>query len=230
MKLKEGNIRGIKFFYRENTSDLKTFEEVIGRDVYQKNGNKIRAGDFWYDCGGNVGAFSLLAIKNGAQVEAFEPDPFSCELMEKNLKANGFSAKINQAALVHDETKKAILYAHDKGQFWRNSLVNKISRRGLEVKCVKFDDAVKSDKNVFVKMDIEGMEMPIIENTKNKFGKLIFEWSFDIDPNLERYWRVLERLSLNYEVKAQDYRGKGVTVWPKSWFPACTNVFCYAKT
>ena len=64
--MKQNEINGIKFFYREGTSDLKTFEEVIGRDVYQKKGMKILPSEHWVDCGGNVGAFTLLATSLGA--------------------------------------------------------------------------------------------------------------------------------------------------------------------
>ena len=40
----QSEINGIKFYYRENTSDLNTFEEVIGRDVYRKKGMTIERG------------------------------------------------------------------------------------------------------------------------------------------------------------------------------------------
>jgi len=59
---------GIAFNVRNGTSDLKTFEEVIGRDVYQKKGMKILPGEHWYDCGGNVGAFTLLACRGGRRL------------------------------------------------------------------------------------------------------------------------------------------------------------------
>jgi len=227
MKILSSEINGIKFFHRENTSDLKTFEEVIGKNVYQKRGNKINKGDFWYDCGGNVGAFSLLACSLGAETEIFEPDPFNCEMLEKNLKLNGYSSKINQVALVHNDQKEATLFAGNNGNFWRNSLLKNWSGKGVKVKCVNFDEALKPGVNV--KMDIEGIEMPIIETTNKTFNKLIFEWSFDIDPDLERYWRVLDKLGIHYEIKCKEFKNKGVTVWPKSWFPACENVFCFRK-
>lgn len=225
MKLSKGNISGIDFYYREGTSDLKTFEEVIGRNVYQKRGNKILPGQFWYDCGGNVGAFALLAKKQNAEVEVFEPDPFNCEMIEKNLKLNNFTAKINQVALVHNDKKEAVLFAGNNGDYWRNSLLKNWNGKGIKVKCVNFDSVVKDD--VHVKMDIEGMEMPIIETTKKKFKTLIFEWSFDIDPSLERYWRCLKKLENDYELKCGRFDKQGVTLWQKSWFPACENVFCY---
>lgn len=228
MKISEETIKGVRFYHREGTSDIKTFEEVIGKDVYQKRGNRIHKGEFWYDCGGNVGAFALLALSLGADVEIFEPDPFNCEMIERNLKLNSFKAKLNQKALVHnDEIKKATLFCGTNGNYWRNSLLKNWDGKGVKVDCVRFDDVV--EPGVSVKMDIEGFEMPIIETTEKKFKKLIFEWSFDIDPDLKRYWRILDKLGKDYEVHCSEYKGKGVTVWPKSWFPACENVFCYEK-
>ena len=80
--MKQTEHNGIKFLYREKTSDLKTFEEVVIRDVYQKKNNKIKAGEHWIDCGGNVGAFTVLACAKGAKVTVYEPDPFNCKMIE----------------------------------------------------------------------------------------------------------------------------------------------------
>jgi FkbM family methyltransferase len=231
MKLLQGIIDGVKFYYRDGTSDIKTFNEVIGKNVYEKRGNSIKRGEKWYDCGGNVGAFTLLAISKGAsEVEIYEPDPFNCDMIDRNLSLNGFKsrAKLHQKALVHDDRKESTLFVGNNGNYWRNSLAKNWNGKGLKVECVKFNDAVW-DSSASIKMDIEGLEMPIIEHMNKAYQKLIFEWSFDIDPNLIRFWNVLDRLKLNYDVHATEYRDKGVTIYPKTWFPLCTNVFCYAK-
>ena len=67
MKLKIGEIDGIKFYHREGFSDLKTFEEVIGRKTYLKKGLTIEKDEHWMDAGGNVGAFALQAISKVQQ-------------------------------------------------------------------------------------------------------------------------------------------------------------------
>ena len=120
--MKQSEIKGIKFYYRENTSDLKTFEEVIGKDVYRKKGMTIQEGETWIDCGGNVGAFTLLAYKLGANVIVYEPDPNNCKMIELNLKLNNFNAVIHNVALLHNDNKKANLYVGNNGNVWRNSL------------------------------------------------------------------------------------------------------------
>lgn len=229
MKIETYN--GISFEYREGTSDLKTFEEVIQRNCYEKRGNKIQPGEHWFDCGGNVGAFTLLALSKGASVTVFEPDPFNCKMIERNLKLNGWDADVRCAALVHNDTKKANLYVGNNGNVWRNSLFKNWNGKGVKVDCVKFDDAVPD--GVCVKMDIEGAEMPILENTQRHFAKLVFEWSFDIDPSLTRFWSIIDRMKEQYTVHFEEHRtcydDRREAFWQKSWFPACSNVFCYAK-
>ena len=229
--MKQSEINGIKFFHRENTSDYKTFEEVIQRDVYRKKGMTIQRGEHWIDCGGNVGAFTLLACSLGAKVTVFEPDPNNCKMIEKNLLLNNFDAEIVMAGLVHNDIKKANLYVGNNGNVWRNSMYKNWNGKGLKVDCLNFDEVVPD--GVCLKMDIEGAEMPILEKTNRRFKKMVFEWSFDIDGSLPRFWNVMDKLKRNYKIadigNTARYKTKDYDVWQKSWFPACTNVFCYEK-
>ena len=100
MKLKQDSIGGIKFYHRPGFSDLKTFEEVIGRKTYLKRGLKILPGEKWMDCGGNVGAFALLACSLGAEVTVYEPDPFNVDMIKRNLRLNVFDATV-KLSLIH---------------------------------------------------------------------------------------------------------------------------------
>ena len=82
-------------------------------------------------------------------------------------------------------------------------------------------------------MDIEGAEMLILENTNKVFKKLVYEWSFDIDGSLKRFWNIIESQKKIYEVaeigNTAKFKSRDYDTWQKSWFPACTNVFCYEK-
>ncbi len=231
MKLKQDSIGGIKFYHRPGFSDLKTFEEVIGRKTYLKRGLKILPGEKWMDCGGNVGAFALLACSLGAEVTVYEPDPFNVDMIKRNLRLNGFDATVKQAALLHDDRKSVTLFIGNNSQVWRNSIVRKWNDKGIKVPCLNFDDEAQGFDGC--KMDIEGAEMPILETTKAKFKKLVYEWSFDIDPSLVRLWGVIDRQKLSYRVEAAwnsiCYNDQRETVWQSSWFPACTNVFCFHR-
>lgn len=230
MKMIQDSINGIKFYHREGFSDLKTFKEVIGNKVYEKKGMTIKPNERWMDCGGNVGAFTMLACSKGAEVTVYEPDPYNCQMIAENLKLNGFKATIKEVALVHNDVKELILFIGNNNNVWRNSIVKKWNNKGIKVKCINFDEEAKDFD--CCKMDIEGAEMLILENTKKVFSKLVYEWSFDIDDNLSRFWSIIEKQKNQYsdlkdvgntaKFKTRDYN-----TWQKSWFPACTNVFAF---
>ena len=231
MRINRGGINGIEFWYRSGYSDLKTFEEVIKRNTYQRRGMKICAGERWMDCGANVGAFTLLACSLGASVVAYEPDPYSCELIHKNLLLNGFTAEVRQEALVPNHIDSVVLFVGNNNQVWRNSIVKRWGKNGIKVPAVNFDTEALNFRNC--KMDIEGAEMPILEQTTVLFDKLVYEWSFDVDANLKRLWKVIERQKSSYDVKASwssiHYQDRLFERWQPSWFPPCTNVFCFRQ-
>lgn len=228
--LRKGEIDGVGFYYRQGNSDLKTFEEVLKRKTYKKGEFDVEQGETWYDLGGNVGAFALYAISKGADVVIYEPDPNCCRMIEKNLSLNGFDATIKNKALTSNYEGQKPLFSGRNNQSWRNSLEKKWSgeNKGRIVDCSIFDKEVPED--VCVKMDIEGSEMEILETTEKIFPKLVYEWSFDIDPSLERFWRMIDKHKNNYELdfpeKRTKYPCKSVNMWQSNWFPACVNVFC----
>lgn len=231
--LKESEIKGIRFKYREDNSDIKTFNEVLGKGAYERSWFKIEPGETWYDLGGNVGAFTLLACSKGANVVVYEPDPNCCAMIEKNLKLNGFNADIRNSAVVADDRKEAFLFTGYKNSSWRNSIEKnwKKKSRGRYVSCVNFDEEIPD--GICVKMDIEGSEMPILESTTKVFNKLVYEWSFDLDPDIKRLWDVLDRQSRIYDFiplsKAVNYDTRHIRYWPANWMPKCTNVYCKKK-
>lgn len=232
MKFIKTTIKGLQFYCRPETSDKKTIEEVIGKDVYQKKGMHILDTDVWIDLGGNIGAFAVLAASKGARVIAYEPDPMSYRVMVENLKLNNLQAEVHNLAVVHDNREQAFLNISKTGQFWRNSIVKDWGGGATPVKCINFKDVLHNAseahvRRVKVKMDIEGAEMPIIESTFNAncISDMVFEWSFDIDTSLIRYRDALEKLKKQFNtVNHQNYKGD---LWQSSWFPACTNVFCF---
>lgn len=227
MKISSGEINGIKFFYREEFSDLKTFEEVLRNKVYLKKGMTITAGETWMDCGGNVGAFTLLACSKGAKVTVYEPDPYNCEMIKKNLDLNGFTATIKQVALVHNDRKDAVLFIGNNNAVWRNSIVKKWNNKGIKVPCINFDEEAKNFD--CCKMDIEGAEMLILENTNKIFDKLVYEWSLDIDRNINRLRILIKKQETFYQKIIED---GSILKLPDESLPrniarACTNIFCY---
>jgi len=216
---------GLKFYYRPNTSDIKTIMEVVDRDVYQKKYFKREAGEHWIDLGGNIGAFTLLALSKGATVDVYEADNEHCELIKMNLELNGLNANVINKAVVHDNTQEIYLNIQKNGNTWRNSIVKNWKAGKKKVYCINIEEVLNN--NVCCKMDIEGSEMLILENIKSMPKKIVYEWSFDIDDNIDRYRNVLKKMIDNYKnVKHNSIKDEH-KIWQKGWFPPCRNVYCF---
>ena len=79
-------------------------------------------------------------------------------------------------------------------------------------------------------MDIEGAEIEILEDiplsyfSKVNLKKLVFEYSFDVDPSIPRFLSIIDKLSgyfsnIHYDkVKKEEKEYK--------YFPAMTIVYC----
>jgi len=231
MKVSIKKINGLEFICRPGTSDEKTVTEVIQNDVYQKRGLKIESGEHWIDLGGNIGAFTVLALSKGATVTVYEPDPNSFQILQANIERNGFKAEVINKAVTANKNGHAFLNVSKTNQFWRNSLVKSWGGEAIKVDTVYFEDAIKAGD--CVKMDIEGSEMPIIEKWNiEEVKKLVYEWSYDVDCNMKRHWMAIDNLKkyfqhLEGEWNRIGYENRNKEVWQKSWFPACTNVFCF---
>lgn len=242
--------KGLHFTIRKGTSDLKSIKEVIHKNGYRRTLPfffDIEPQDFWLDLGANIGAFAVMVIAKKGAVLAVEPDPQSFELLSKNLKrqfdpaTKPYDSRILNKAIVSDD--RQITYLHQNiahGNVWRNSIER--SWRGEDkvlVNCMHIKTLLDYclrhyQKPLCIKMDIEGTEMPILEwlirNPEyiQKIKKLVFEWSFDVDPSLVRYRKVLTELGRHFILSPKrDYWPH--KVWPASWFPPATKVFCLGK-
>jgi FkbM family methyltransferase len=229
--LKNIDFEGLSFTIRDNTSDFKAIKEVVIDKSYQRKNFRPESGDKWIDIGANCGAFCVWAGRLGAIVEAFEPDYENASIAEVNVQQNGLSkiVKVHQLGLTEDENKKeAILYRNTaNGNLWRNSIYK--SWRGGEKIKVSLVPAKKYwVEGNCVKLDAEGLEMPLLEKyAEIKLKKLVFEWSFDIDNSIQRFEKIIERLGKVYPNIIYSGYAQGHKVWQPSWFPACRTVWCF---
>jgi FkbM family methyltransferase len=225
---------GLKFDCRPGTSDEKSVKEVVLRNGYARRDFKPQSGEHWIDLGCNIGAFSVWAASKGAIVTAYEPDPESCEMIEHNLRINGIThesgrVRVHQKAVVGDDRKKATLHQNvARGNVWRNSIEREWRGEStVEVPCISIDKIWKPNR--FIKMDIEGSEMAILEGigSQIKTRGLVFEWSFDVDNSLDRFRKVIANLESLYSRVTNGTVPEG-DIWEAAWFPPCKTVFCYA--
>jgi FkbM family methyltransferase len=229
--LKQIKIKELKFIIREGTSDFKAIKEVVIDSSYKRRTFFPEAEEQWIDIGANCGAFSVWAASFGASVIGFEPDPDNAAMAEMNAQLNGFSKKIktiHSGATEGDVNLSVMLHRNTaNGNLWRNSIYKKW-QGGESVKVNLVPIGQFWNKDNCIKLDAEGVEMPILEKyAKTRVKKLVFEWSFDIDSSLKRFETVISMLKTIYTNVVYSPYSAGHTQWQKSWFPACRTVFCY---
>jgi len=228
--LKQIKVGDLSFVLREGTSDMKAINEVVIKKSYRRKGFTIEQGESWLDIGANCGAFCVWAASQGASVIAFEPDPDNAAIAQINIDNNSLSRKVELKTIgltAEDDSKVFTLFRNTaNGNLWRNSLYKEW--RGGESIAVRTEPVGKYwNENWCIKLDAEGVEMPILERyAEQKVRKLVFEWSFDIDPSIERFEKVIKRLRATYsKVMFAGYKA-GYRNWQPSWFPACRVVWC----
>ncbi len=235
--LKHIKVGALNLVVREGTSDFKAIKEVIITNSYQRKGFAIESGETWIDIGANCEAFSVLAASIGARVVAFEPDPENASIARANLESNGISnlVTLHEVGLTEKNCAgEAVLHRNTaNGNLWRNGLIRKWNGgETIKVKTASVEPYWISSN--CIKMDAEGIEMPILERYADiRIKKLVFEWSFDIDPSFLRFEKIVERLKQTYpnvifsSSFLSNAKKKNLLNWPSTWFPACKTVWCW---
>lgn len=131
------------------------------------------------DLGANVGAFSVWAAKKwpNAKIVAYEPVQSNFELLQKNLEKSGLSDRVTchrQAVGESTRTRKMFHGRHNCGEcsFFDLGEQNTDSPETVEVV-----DAALVGSAEFVKLDVEGAELEILEELDLTDTKAIaLEW------------------------------------------------------
>jgi len=134
--------------------------------------------DIVLDCGANVGEVTTVLAATGATVHAFEPDPYAFDKLEKRTVALPNVVRHNAAVGVNAGTIKLMRAANfddnPKGASVKSTVLSggrKIDEdegRAIDVPLISFFDFVddlsrEHGQIAFVKMDIEGAELEILE-------------------------------------------------------------------
>lgn len=190
-----------RFLVRPDTSDIKAVGEVFKNNSYQRKQFKIEPGEKWLDMGANIGAFSVFAAHVGCEVVSFEAESLNAEATVKNLTLNGFRPQVHQCAIVPDS------YVGNTISFFvlsrpmalrRHSIVQpKKDFVRVEVPALRWSDALRQNPGFdCVKLNIEGVEVDIMREAPQFDGvrKMVFEWSFDKDPEIATCVAMLAKL------------------------------------
>jgi len=132
----------------------------------------VAAGQTAIDLGANIGYFTLLfaqLVGKDGQVVAFEPDPQNCQLLEKNVRANGYTNVTVRREAVADYSGRAPLFLSDVNP-GDHSLTDVDSKRDTaDVDVVTLDSALAQLRGRvhWIKMDIQGAELAALRGMRS---------------------------------------------------------------
>jgi FkbM family methyltransferase len=147
------------------------------RDVSDALKATLKPGDVFYDVGGNIGYFSLLAAHLGVRtVVAFEPLERLARRAEDNAALNGFGDIVRVVPLGLGDVRGAANY--EPGPDWNCGAgrVNGISGagEGVTVRLTTLDDFLAETGGApptVMKIDVEGFEANVLRGA----GRLLAE-------------------------------------------------------
>lgn len=125
------------------------------------------------DIGANIGYFTCFLYKQNVKtIYSFEPDPVSFSYLSKNTKDKANIVINNIAISSKNEELKLYLHPESSG---KNRISMSPDWHSIEISALSLDHYLKESNNVekvdFIKIDVEGHEMKVLQGAKNTIRK-----------------------------------------------------------
>lgn len=138
--------------------------------------SQLGPGDLVMDCGANLGEITAILAPTGAEVIAFEPDPYAFKKLHRRFGKTPNVELVNAAVGASEGTVK-LMRAENFDENPKGASVKSTILEGgrsidagnhIDVPLLNFlkilDDKLKTHTEIaFIKMDIEGAELEILE-------------------------------------------------------------------
>ncbi len=138
----------------------------------------LRPGDVAIDCGANVGAVSARLLASGADVIAFDPEPWAVEKLKERFSGHP-RYQLHNVAVGCGEGSITLFRAANFDQNEKNAsvkstvvsggrMINEADGAGISVAQINFVTFLQNlvaerGEIAFLKMDIEGAELDLLE-------------------------------------------------------------------
>ncbi len=158
---------------------------LVSTGIYHKQMTKvvksiITKGMVCLDIGANIGYFTLIMARlvGGGKIFAFEPEPYNFDLLVKNITINGYHNITPIQKAISNKNGRAKLFldrvnpgSHSLARQGQNT--HTFGRDIVEVEVQTLDSFFRdyNGKIDFVKMDVEGAELTVLEGMENIINK-----------------------------------------------------------
>jgi FkbM family methyltransferase len=171
---------GHRIFYREDDAgDLQIIHSLLLVGSYEPETTRVliqllRPGMTMVDVGANIGYYTLLAARAVGpvgHVYAFEPVESTCQLLLRNVQANGYERRVTVVPkAVCDRTRRVRLYLSPRSSTTASLYPDSTwNRPSVDVDAVSLDDFFSGEgwpRVDVVKMDIEGAEAAALKGMR----------------------------------------------------------------
>ena len=165
------NVKGNKMAVRPGSYDLYVLGEVFWEQVYAPRVKQVTASGVILDLGANIGAYSVWAARrwHPGKIVAVEMENDNFQLLEENIRLNGLRGTVIPVkAAIWNENGKVGIKRHHFNHGMNQVCLDKREGGVPSMTLEKLMDMVKVKKIDILKMDIEGAEDRIINETNER--------------------------------------------------------------
>lgn len=212
----------------------------------------LKPNSTFVDVGAHFGYYSLLAARSRKNINivAIEPIKETAEILSRNMRLNNVNnAEVYNCAASNREGLAPfnLTEASDSAGFYKHTLAK--TKRKITVNTVRLDSILKGKRVDFIKIDVEGHEIAVLEGLKNTLNKnndikLLVEFNPSLQESAgfktDKLITVLEDLGFEvflvdeinkqyYRLTDNRYHWTEITQTNSSNKTYYTNLFCIKK-
>lgn len=208
-------------------------------------GNILNKGDVFVDVGANIGLMSIYAaLKVGEQgnVIAFEPNPNTKKILEKNIQLNTIqNVKVEGIALSSESKKSKIYDRWDVNRGGASLIKPPQPTQSYDIEETTFSEYFNSKQQIkLIKIDVEGYELEVLRGAKafisdtNTPPMLIVEFSSmrtntfgEKTSPLYLYLKELNKYRIFKSTAGKEKISKLIEIKEEKDLPKHDNVYCF---
>jgi FkbM family methyltransferase len=173
LEVKDGPGKGFRFELNPR------WQPNLWRGSYDPSADRImeeyfKPGKTFYDIGGGIGFYSLVAARKGANVITLEPDPQNFACIQRHARMNKLDGKFRLLPLAaYSHTGGLLLQPSpvDDGRGHGNSHAQAVFGTDpslcIEVRCTTLDDLARENPSPdLIKIDVEGAEAEVFRGAE----------------------------------------------------------------
>ncbi|PKD21135.1 hypothetical protein APR41_12020 [Salegentibacter salinarum] len=205
----------------------------------------IKKGDIIFDLGANIGLTTIHASKltgKKGRVYAFEPMPTTFNILNENIRLNRIKNVLALNFGLSDKNKKGEIFPNLHINRGAASIYAANRIEGVEIDLKTLDSFISNnniDKVDFIKIDIEGAEVPMLKGANIFFSTyekpiICIEFSKNVHTEFSPYF-IYDYLNgkLNYDIFKQ-LKGKEsltplIKINSKEELPKHDNLYCFQQ-